>query len=76
METSKRSIVKAVIWNLIGLLSMSIVGFIATGSWSAGGVMALVNAALGLSMYFAYERVWSGIQWGRLPVIPDGRGNV
>ena len=38
---------------------MILVGLIATGSVKVGGAMALVNAALGLSMYVIYERVWA-----------------
>ena len=39
METRGRSLVKAVVWNVIGLISMTVVGFVATGSFSAGGLM-------------------------------------
>jgi uncharacterized membrane protein len=43
---------------------MIMVGFIATGSFAVGGAMAMVNTALGLSMYVIYERVWARVQWG------------
>lgn len=65
MDTRNRTILKAIIWNLIGLACMMVVGFIATGSFAVGGAMALVNAALGLSMYVIYERVWARVSWGR-----------
>jgi len=65
METRRRSLVKALIWNLIGLATMAIVGFVATGSVAVGGTMALINATLGLSMYVFYERIWAHIRWGR-----------
>lgn len=65
MDTKKRTLIKAILWNVFGLASMLCVGFIATGSLSVGGVMAMVNTAIGLSMYVIYERVWSRIQWGR-----------
>ncbi|HCP81149.1 MAG TPA: hypothetical protein DIT67_06015 [Octadecabacter sp.] len=65
MDTPKRTITKAIIWNLIGLATMALVGLIATGSLAVGGAMALVNAALGLSMYVIYERVWNRVAWGR-----------
>ncbi|MCG7624493.1 DUF2061 domain-containing protein [Epibacterium sp. Ofav1-8] len=66
METRGRSLVKAVVWNVIGLVSMTLVGFLATGSVSAGGKMAAVNTALGFATYLIYERVWARISWGRL----------
>ncbi|MFW8634439.1 DUF2061 domain-containing protein [Cribrihabitans pelagius] len=65
METRKRSIVKAVIWNLIGLMSMTLVGLAATGSAKAGGAMALVNTGIGFAAYLLYERLWAQIGWGR-----------
>ncbi|WP_412555202.1 DUF2061 domain-containing protein [Shimia sp. MIT1388] len=65
MDTQKRSIVKAVIWNVIGIISMSVVGILATGSAALGGKMALINTGLGFSMYLIYERVWSRVRWGR-----------
>lgn len=63
-ETRTRTILKAVLWNLLGLGVMSIVGFLLTGSWGVGGAMAVINAALGLAMYVFYERVWAHIGWG------------
>ncbi|MGI9368932.1 MAG: DUF2061 domain-containing protein [Ruegeria sp.] len=65
MDTRRRSVVKAVVWNVIGLAVMTIVGLIATGSAAIGGTLAIANAAIGLTMYVVYERVWAGIQWGR-----------
>ncbi len=65
METKRRSLVKAVIWNIIGLLMMALIGYLATGSLAVGGTMATVNTVLGFSLYLIYERVWAGIRWGR-----------
>lgn len=65
METRKRSLVKAVIWNLMGLLMMSLVGLLATGSVAIGGAMALINTVIGFTLYLVYERVWSHVRWGR-----------
>ncbi len=65
METRRRSVVKAVLWNAVGLVVMSFVGLIATGSAAIGGGLALVNTAIGLTLYVIYERIWAGISWGR-----------
>jgi len=68
METRRRSVVKALIWNVMGLAMMTLVGLIATGSVAVGGVVALVNTVIGLTLYivYVYERVWAGISWGRV----------
>jgi uncharacterized membrane protein len=65
METRVRSLVKALIWNIIGLAAMTLVGLLATGSVALGGTMALINSVIGFTMYLMYERVWSRIPWGR-----------
>jgi uncharacterized membrane protein len=65
METHTRSIVKAVIWNVIGIVSMTVVGILATGSMALGWKMALINTGVGFTMYLVYERVWSRVRWGR-----------
>lgn len=65
METALRSLVKAVLWTVLGLGVMTIVGFAFTGSLETGGAMALLNASLGLVLYLFYERLWARISWGR-----------
>lgn len=64
MDTGRRTITKALIWNVIGLIVMAIVGYIATGSLAKGGGIAAVNTIIGLVTYIVYERVWSRIDWG------------
>ena len=65
METQRRILVKGVIWIALGLVMMSLVGLIFTGSIAAGGTMALVNSGIGFVSYVLYERVWSRVRWGR-----------
>lgn len=66
METRQRTLVKAVLWNAIGLAVMAMVGLVMTGSAAVGGAMAAINTAIGLSAYIVYERIWARIGWGRL----------
>jgi len=66
MDTKHRTLVKAVIWNALGLSVMCLVGLIMTGSIAVGGTIAVINTIVGLTMYIVYERVWSRISWGRL----------
>lgn len=65
MDSRKRTILKAILWNLIGLASMAAVGLAMTGSVAMGGTIALVNTVIGLAAYVVYERVWAQIGWGR-----------
>lgn len=68
METPKRTLVKGTLWILMGLVVMSLVGLLFTGSMAVGGTMALVNSLIGFVNYLAYERLWSRISWGRQQV--------
>lgn len=65
METRRRTLVKAVGWQLLGLATMVAVGGAITGSAGIGGAIAAANAAVGLVCYVLYERLWAGIGWGR-----------
>ncbi len=65
MDSGKRTILKAIVWNLLGLATMALVGFLATGSVAQGGGIALANTLVGLVCYVVYERLWSRITWGR-----------
>ena len=64
MDSFARTWVKAVLWAAIGLVSMSVIGSLFTGSLSVGGMMAVSNTLIGLASYVIYERVWSRINWG------------
>lgn len=65
MDSTKRTWAKAVFWQVLGLISMVIVGYLFTGSMRVGGLMAVANAIIGLSFYVVYERLWARIRWGR-----------
>ena len=65
METRVRTLVKSLVWTLIGVLVMAGVGFVFTGSLAIGSGMAVINAGLGFVTYLIYERVWASIAWGR-----------
>lgn len=66
METPKRTLAKAVSWQLLGLISMAVIGWFFTGSLAVAGSMAVVTAICGSVCYFLHERVWNRISWGRI----------
>ena len=65
MDSRSRTLLKSTLWTLLGLVTMSLVGLVFTGSLALGGGMAAINAVLGFLCYLVYERVWAGIRWGR-----------
>lgn len=65
MESRRRSLVKALCWNVLGLAMMSLVGLALTGSAALGGALAVINTRIGFVAYLLYERLWARIGWGR-----------
>ncbi|MBO0903029.1 DUF2061 domain-containing protein [Jiella sonneratiae] len=66
METRKRSLAKAVSWQILGFAVMTFLGFLFTGSFETGGALALVSTLLGFASYLAHERIWAAVGWGRI----------
>lgn len=65
MDSKIRLIVKAVTWQVAGLFSMMLIGFLFTGSVAASGGIALVGAATGFIAYLLHEMAWSKVSWGK-----------
>lgn len=66
MESPTRTIAKAVSWQTLGLLSMTLIGYLFTGSVMAAGSLAVVTTVIGAICYVLHERVWNRISWGRV----------
>jgi len=73
METHRRTLVKSVIWRIIGIvwtwLGAYIILLLIPPSQSAAAIAAsaivLYHHSPRLFMYYGYERVWGSIGWGR-----------
>ncbi len=73
METTLRSIVKALTWQGLGLITMTAIGYAITGSARAGSAMALASAASGLVTFIFHERLWARVRWGMTGTVSDRR---
>ena len=71
MDNTARAIAKAATWQGLGLFAMSLIGYVFTGSFGAGGSIAVTAAAISFVAYIVHERIWSSVRWGREPA---GRG--
>ena len=65
MEHSSRTLVKAVTWQLIGFVVMSIVNYYYIGSLRSGIGLSALLTMIGLVIYYLHERLWEKISWGR-----------
>lgn len=78
IETRKRSFVKAAFWRVIGIAwtwigAYLILGWLPEGYRSAGLAATLIvvyHHSTRMLMYYAYERLWDRVQWGRLTQTP------
>ena len=64
-EFPKRSITKAVSWRITGTLDTFIISFIITGKIVVAGSIAGTELLTKFVLYYAHERVWARINWGR-----------
>ncbi|MGR3365160.1 MAG: DUF2061 domain-containing protein [Maritimibacter harenae] len=64
MDTTKRTLAKAISWQVMGLFVTTALGYVATGSVTAGGALAVSSAGLGLVTYTFHEKIWARIRWG------------
>lgn len=71
MERPIRTLAKAISWQALGMIGMVVIGYAFTGSFAAGGGIAVVSSIVGFLSYFLHERVWSGIGWGRQKTISN-----
>lgn len=65
MDSPKRTLVKTLTWQGLGLASMTAIGAAVTGSAGAGGTIALISTGAGTVCYVLHERLWARIRWGR-----------
>ncbi|NDR56892.1 DUF2061 domain-containing protein [Aliiruegeria sabulilitoris] len=65
-ETPRRSFVKALTWQAMGLVVMTAITWTVTGSAGTGGAIALLGAASGMVTYMLHERAWARVRWGRI----------
>lgn len=65
MDSKRRSWMKAITWQILGLFTSMAVSYLVIGSWAASFGLSMALAATGLVMYALHERVWARIHWGR-----------
>jgi uncharacterized membrane protein len=63
--TRARSFVKALSYRIWGTLSSFIVAYIITRSATISGTIAFWETVVKVFIYYAHERGWNYIQWGR-----------
>lgn len=65
MEKKTRAAMKAITWQAIGFVMMSVINTVYMGSWSDGLGLSSVLTLIGLVSYYLHEQAWARILWGR-----------
>jgi len=65
METHRRTFLKAITWQTLGVVTMTLLALPHTSSLVAALTVATSSCALGFVTFFIHERLWSRVAWGR-----------
>ena len=65
MESTARSIAKAISWRIAGTASTFIVTYLVLGDITISGTIAFVQLVLNTLLYIVHERIWNRVTWGR-----------
>jgi len=66
MDSTFRICVKGLSWQALGILSMTIVSYPHTGSLVSAFSIASSAALSSFVFFFAHEKLWNKVRWGRM----------
>lgn len=66
MDTHARSVVKAISWRVMATLVTGILTFLFTGNLLIAIGVGSSEAVSKIALYWAHERLWDRIHWGRI----------
>ena len=64
-ESKTRSLAKAISWRITGTVDTFIISFFITGQIALAGAIALTEVITKVFLYWAHERVWNKVKWGK-----------
>ncbi|WP_417671904.1 DUF2061 domain-containing protein [Roseibium sp.] len=65
METARRTLVKSITWQLMGIVTMTLLSYPHTRSLVEAMSLAASASLTGFFCFFLHERIWSRVRWGR-----------
>jgi len=71
METTRRSIFKALSWRMVATVITALIVFLLTGRAEFAATVGLADTTVKLFIYFLHERLWNRIQYGREQKQPE-----
>jgi len=71
METHRRSIAKALSWRVLATLITTTLVYLLTGKGEFAATVGLADTLVKFVIYFAHERLWNRISFGREKPEPE-----
>ncbi len=71
MESTQRSIVKALSWRILATVITAVIVYFLTGNLDFAAKVGLADTALKFLVYFGHERLWNRIPYGREQKQPE-----
>ena len=71
-ETLIRSVVKAISWRLLATLTTALLVYAVTRRFDITITVGVLEVVAKVSLYFAHERVWNHLGFGRRAIQPPG----
>jgi len=69
-ETNKRSLVKGISWRIVATTTTIIIVYIFFGRLDLAIVAGMIETVLKIVLYWAHERVWQKLRWGKKKIEP------
>ncbi|MFQ5953112.1 MAG: DUF2061 domain-containing protein [Candidatus Omnitrophota bacterium] len=66
MDTRARSLAKSAVWRIVSIVVLATVAYIITGDVKATTGITLIFQVILAILYYAHERIWSRISWGKI----------
>ncbi|HYC79997.1 MAG TPA: DUF2061 domain-containing protein [Candidatus Binatia bacterium] len=70
-DLHSRTFVKALIWKVIAAIMAIGITYFYTGHIGESGKVGATTFIVGLILYYAYERGWNHIHWGKIELPPS-----
>ena len=64
-ETTARSIAKTISWRVCGSTATFAISYAILGDFAISGTIAIIQLTFNTVLYFAHERFWNWIKWGK-----------
>jgi uncharacterized membrane protein len=65
MEEKKRTLTKALTWQAIGFVLMTLINYLYMGNLREGLGLSTLLTLMGLISYYFHERFWARVAWGQ-----------